>query len=159
IWKDTKVDACFVDATGGFGSGWIDRLRELNLSPIGVEFAGAPNDKRYANKRAEMWFELAQWVKEGGCLPNVAELVGELTVPTYTFKGDALLMEPKELVKKRLGRSPDLADGLVLTKAFPAVKQPTDAMVRALESAMGHQGHSQWGRDPEGPGVDWLGGM
>lgn len=151
MWREQQVDACFVDSTGGFGAGWIDRLRELGRAPLGVEFAGAPDDKRYANKRAEMWFRAAEWVKGGGCLPNVPELVGELTVPTYSFKGDAFIIEPKVNVKKRLGRSPDLADALACTFAFPAVKQPTETMVQALAAAMQIQHGGSLGYDG-GPG-------
>jgi phage terminase large subunit len=34
------ADATFIDATGGFGAGWIDQLRTLGKAPIGIEFAG-----------------------------------------------------------------------------------------------------------------------
>jgi len=109
----------FVDGTGGYGSGVISHARMGGLSPIDVQFSGKPIDKRYANKRAEMWFTMAEWVKAGGALPPVMELIAEMTTPTYTLKGGKFLIEPKELVKKRLGRSPDLADGLCLTFALP----------------------------------------
>jgi hypothetical protein len=72
-------------------------------------------DPRYFNRRAEIHFKLAEWVKGGGALPPVPELVAELTTPTYTFVGGKLQVEPKDQVKKRLGRSPDLADALALT--------------------------------------------
>ena len=111
-----------------------------------------------------MWFKLAEWVKAGGCLPDVPELVGELTVPTYAFKGDALIIEPKDSVKKRLGRSPDYADALACTFAFPAVRQPNAAMVQALAAAFdlrdgaGRRDGGGW--DPYGDGgVPALGGM
>lgn len=121
------ADAVFIDNTGGFGGGWIDQLVQLNRAPIGVHFAAAATDPRYANKRAEMWFKLAEWIKGGGALPTRdsmgrdirAELRGELTTPTYSFQRDKLLIEPKEDIKKRLGRSPDFADALALTFAAP----------------------------------------
>lgn len=117
-WRDHDADACFVDGTGGFGAGWIDQLRLLGFAPVEVQFAGRADDPRFANKRAEMWWRMAEWVKGGGTLPNVPELVAELTEPTYTFRGDQLLLEPKDDVKERLGRSPDLADALALTFSF-----------------------------------------
>lgn len=119
---DWLADGVFIDNTGGFGGGWIDQLVNLNRTPIGIHFAGKASDPRYANKRAEMWFKMAEWVKEGGALPNVPALVAELTTPTYSFKGDQFLLEPKEEIKKRLGRSPDLADALALTFAYPVAK-------------------------------------
>jgi hypothetical protein len=54
-----------------------------------------------------------------GALPDCPELVAELTEPTYTFKGDRLILEPKDDVKDRIGRSPDIADALALTFAAP----------------------------------------
>ena len=123
-WQDWEADACFVDNTGGFGGGWIDKMTELGRNPIGIHFAGKANDPRYANKRAEMWFKMAEWVKNGGALPNIPGLAAELTTPTYSFKGDTLLIEPKEEIKKRLGRSPDLADALALTFAQPVAPKP-----------------------------------
>lgn len=123
-WGEWGADACFVDNTGGFGGGWIDQLRMLGRSPVAVHFASKASDPRYANKRAEMWFRMAEWVKGGGALPNAPGLAAELTTPTYSFKGDQLLMEPKEDIKKRLGRSPDLADALALTFAQPVTPPP-----------------------------------
>jgi hypothetical protein len=75
------------------------------------------------NRRAEMYFTMAEWVKRGGQLPDEPELVAELTQTTYSFKGDALLLEPKDVVKQKLGRSPDLPDSLALTFAAPVAKE------------------------------------
>jgi hypothetical protein len=120
--------ATFVDATGGWGWGVIDAHDQLGRSAIPVEFAGKPSDQQYFNKRTEMWFEMAQWIKQGGALPNVPELVAELTTPTYTFKGDKMLLEPKEQIKERLGRSPDFADALALTFAAPVLPRPEQTL-------------------------------
>lgn len=128
-WKDWAADACFVDNTGGFGGGWVDQLRSLQFTPFAIHFAGKATDPRYYNKRAEMWFDMCQWVKDGGALPNIPELVEELTVPTYSFKGDKILIEDKDQIKERLGRSPDYADALALTFAQPVA--PMSAADRA----------------------------
>jgi phage terminase large subunit len=125
-WEEWKADGVFVDNTGGFGGGWIDQLTVLNRHAIPIHFAGLASDGRFANIRAEMWWNMAEWVKKGGALPNVPELIAELTTPTYSFKGDKLIMEPKEKIKARLGRSPDYADGLALTFAYPVQPLPRD---------------------------------
>jgi hypothetical protein len=132
---DWGSDAEFIDNTGGFGGGWIDNLYLLGHSPIGVHFAAKAGDARYANKRAEMWFKMAEWIKAGGALPKIPGLVAELTTPTYSFKGDQFLMEPKEQIKKRLGRSPDLADALALTFAYPVVPKPRPGSLEAMVAA------------------------
>lgn len=121
-WKEWTADACFVDNTGGFGSSWCDNLRRLGYQPIGVHFAEKAKDGKYFNKRAEMMFECVQWIKDGGALPNHPELLAALTQTTYTFKSDKLIIEPKDVIKEKLGYSPDVLDGLMLTFASPVVR-------------------------------------
>lgn len=108
-----------VDGTGGFGSGVVDSLIQAGHSPLEIHFSGKAIDNRYLNKRAEMWFNMAEWVKRGGCLPYDAELIKELTAPTYSFQNGKFMIEPKEQIKERLGYSPDIADALALTFALP----------------------------------------
>jgi hypothetical protein len=42
-----------------------------------------------------------------------------MTEPTYTFAGGKFMLEEKEQINERLGRSPDLADALATTFAIP----------------------------------------
>lgn len=119
VWDDWNVDACFIDNTGGWAGVWRATLKALNRVVVPVGFAEAALDKQYANRRAEMYFLLAKWIKDGGCLPDVPELMAELTQTTYTIAGDQLLLEKKKLIKAKIGRSPDRADSLALTFAAP----------------------------------------
>ena len=130
-WREWDADAAFVDGTGGYGAGWIDNLRQLGFDPIEVQFAGRPNNQRYYNKRAEMYFDCVEWIKGGGQLPNVPELIQTLPQITYTFRGDRLLLEDKDQIKERLGFSPDHADALVTTFAQPVM--PRGLQRRAIK--------------------------
>lgn len=121
-WAEWEADACFIDDTGGFGASWIDNLRRLGYSPIGVHFSERSVNPRYFNKRTEMMFDFVEWIKSGGALPECPELTAALTQTTYTFKGDKLIIEPKELIKARLGYSPDHMDSAILTFASPVLK-------------------------------------
>lgn len=111
----------FIDDTGHWGHGVIDNLRAMGLkSALPVIFHDRPINPRYKNRRAEMWIEMSEAIKRETALPyHVPELVAELTTPTYTFVNGVFMLEDKEMVKKRLGRSPDLADALALTWALP----------------------------------------
>ncbi len=120
-----KAEIQFIDDTGHWGHGVIDNLITAGFNPQGIQFHGKPIDPRYKNKRVEMWFMMAEWVKRGGCLPNISELVGELATPTYTFSNGKVCLEDKDQIKQRLGRSPDLADALALTFALPDVPAGT----------------------------------
>ena len=123
-----RPDAVFVDGTG-VGGGVVDRLRQLRINCIDVQF-GAKADRlglegdhaNYANKRAEMWGYMRQWLT-GGAITLDETFVKELSGPEYSFNGqDQILLEKKESVKKRFdGVSPDRADALALTFAYPVM--------------------------------------
>jgi hypothetical protein len=120
-----KSEVEFIDATGGWGAGAIDALLQAGHAAIPVNYSGRPNDPRYFNKRSEMWFEMRDWVRRGGCLPRDPQLARELTTPTYTFSGGKFRLEEKDQIKKRLGFSPDKADALAQTFALPEMPAAT----------------------------------
>jgi len=129
--EEYNPDAVFIDS--GAGAGVIDRLRQLDYDVIEVAFGGKstyPN--LYLNRRAEMWFEMKNWVVTGGAIPNDQALKQELATPVYWFdSAGRKVLEPKDEIKKRLqgGGSPDVADALALTFAFPVAKRhPLDAL-------------------------------
>lgn len=131
-------EMCFIDSTGGHGQSAEDALIVAGESPVGIDFSAPGIDPRYLNRRAEMHWNMAEWVKRGGALPKVPALLPELTEITYTFKGGKLLMQPKEITKKLIGRSPDLADALALTFAIPDVPgQMTDASGKLVGASAG----------------------
>ena len=79
-----------------------------------------------------MWWKACEWAKGGGCLPSFPELVRELSEPTYWLQNGKLRLEEKDQIKRRLGRSPDLADALALTFAVEVVKR-TDLVLPRRE--------------------------
>lgn len=113
-------DAVFIDA--GRGEGIIDRLRQLGYkNVVEVPFGGkAILDTRYSNKRAEMWDGVRQWLEQGGSLPYNPDLRAELAMPEYSFDAlNRVKLESKEKIKEKMGNSPDMADALCLTFAYP----------------------------------------
>jgi phage terminase large subunit len=134
----SEIDA--VDGTGGFGAGVCDALIQAGHSPLEIHFSGKAIDPRYANKRAEMWFEMAAWVKRGGSLPKMPQLTRELTAPSYTFNAQGkFLLESKDQIKARLGFSPDLADALCLTFCLPEMPSSHHELFGVLPSLKKHQ--------------------
>lgn len=112
----------FIDDSGHWGHGVLDNMKAGGYRPTAVLFEAPPfADETCRNRRAEMWIAMSKWVKENGVLPKMPELVRELSAPTYTFVQGKFQLEPKDMIKKRLGFSPDLGDGLVLTFAEPDV--------------------------------------
>lgn len=127
-----KPDVVFIDETGGYGAGVIDRLRQLNHSCVGVQFGSrADEERQFANKRAEMWARMKEWVMREACIPNDEKLRESLITPGYGHekKTERLLLENKDNIRKRGGSSPDDADALAMTFAHRVpVKMLDDEM-------------------------------
>ena len=125
------------DGSGGFAAGAIDSMIQAGHSPMEVSFSGKADDPRYFNKRAEMWFRMAEWVKRGGALPPDDVLKKELTTPTYYFQDGKFRMEEKDQIKKRLKFSPNRADALCLT--FVTAELPAQNALLELVSGPTHK--------------------
>lgn len=117
IWESWGADACFIDITGGYGGETLSRLRDAGFNPIGVKFSEKPFDPKFMNIRAEMYFKILTWLKDGGCMPNDIGLARELTALLYSNDNSSnrLKLEDKADLKARLGMSPDKADAVALT--------------------------------------------
>ncbi len=125
--SEWSPDAVFIDGSGGYGAGVIDRLRQLRHRATEVQFGGKADDPRFANKRAEMWFKMADWVKEAGHIPDDNDLKQDLCAPTYGHDAQGrMLLESKDKIKLRGLPSPDLGDALALTFAHPVGMRSLD---------------------------------
>jgi len=132
---ELKPDAIFVDG-GGVGGGVVDRLRFLRQPIVEVSFGGKADRSSvgqdgaivYANKRAEMWGTMREWLASGVLPVNDGEVAADLTGVEYGYTMlnglDAIILEKKEDMKKRGLSSPDMGDALALTFAYPVA--PTD---------------------------------
>lgn len=115
-----------IDDTG-VGGGVTDRLREIARDdPEGaawsrvIAFNGGnspaeANKREYPNARSELWFEFAEeWLPDLD-LDDDEDLLSELCAPEYEMnsKGQRVV-EPKAETKKRIGYSPDRADGVMV---------------------------------------------
>lgn len=106
-----------VDGTG-LGGGLVDMLIKLHLPVLDICFTAKATEQRFVNKRTEMWWNMAEWIRHGGVLPNDGTLLNELCAPIYeTGEDGRIILEAKRKIKDRLGWSPDLADALALTFA------------------------------------------
>lgn len=121
-----------VDDTG-IGGGVTDRLREvfheknLFVTVNGCNNGAKPRDSHYANWGTESYFALRDRFQAGEIiLPRDDELTAQLTTRKYQLSSsDKLTLERKDEYKKRIGRSPDRADALVLAFApVVAVSKP-----------------------------------
>jgi hypothetical protein len=113
---------------GGIGAGVVDRLKQMGLPVVGVQFGSKPlgavrllNNVKCANRRAEMWAIMREWL-DGGALTDDQQLADDLTGVEYSFNvRDEIQLERKEHMKARGLASPDDGDGLALTFAVPVL--------------------------------------
>jgi hypothetical protein len=114
--------AFFIDVIG-IGTSVVDSARQLGLSVIPVNFAEGSSETdrsghlRFVNKRAECWWRMREALDPATNsdvqLPPDPELLADLAAPRWELTARGILVEEKDAVKKRLGRSPDCGDAVV----------------------------------------------
>ena len=143
---------------GGLGAGVYDRLKEQQYKQVRPVNFGNSSKKpmMYANKRAEMWGTMREWLKTAS-LPGDRMLQSDLTAPkqestsTGTNNG-AIKLESKQSMKKRGVPSPDAADAIALTFAFPVAHKGAhrSAGRGGVDSAHGSE------YNPAGSKLGWM---
>lgn len=118
-----KADAVFID--GGYGTGIVSGGRTLQRDWTLVWFGGKSPDPGCLNMRAFMWREARDWIKAGGAIDPAddvlyQDLIGPETVPRMDGK---IQIESKDDMKDRGLPSPNRADALVLSFAYPVQKK------------------------------------
>lgn len=130
----------------GVGSSPYDHLKGLGIHVIGVNGAEKARslDKsgwiRFANYRAQLWWQFREALDPATstvALPPGQEVQSDLAAPRWKLTQSGLLIESKEEIIKRIGRSPDRGDALV----YASIVTPK----RAETGAGGHEtSYSMW---------------
>lgn len=115
-----------IDIGGGWGGDAYAHLKANGCdvdSYMGVKESvrrTKDNQLRFFNTRTEAYWRLREALdpdQPGGSpimLPDDRELLADLTAPKYTVTPRGIQIEPKEKLVKRLGRSPDRGDAIVM---------------------------------------------
>ena len=113
---------------GGLGAGIVDRLKEQRYKIKGVNFGNkSKNPVMYGNMRAQMWGDMREWLKTAS-IPNDRFLKTDLISPM--MKPDSrgtIFLESKKDMKSRGLASPDAADAIAVTFAFPVAHREYNA--------------------------------
>jgi len=120
---------------GGLGAGIVDRLKEQRYKIKGVNFGNkAKNPIMYGNMRAQMWGDMREWLKTAA-IPNDRFLKTDLISPM--MKPDSrgtIFLESKKDMKSRGLASPDAADAIAVTFAFPVAHREYTEPTRRINS-------------------------
>lgn len=154
IIKQEKPARVFIDV-GGLGKGIVDRLNELDGTAgivVPVNFGESANDPvTYVNRKAEMAWELKEWIEDpgGANIPDEDDVQADFlaTPPDDPDSNQRKRLKPKPWVKKHYGKSPDIFDAACLTFAEP------------INSGGGQQGNAATDFDPYDYAVGSGGGI
>ena len=133
--RQLRADAIFIDQAEGTAVYTLGQ-NAGKTSWYLISFAGSPNDtpefkdSEYANIRAQMYNEANKFLQAGGIIDaRELEWFEVITKQLTWTKGgrhkinNKKLAEPKLDIKKRVGQSPDVADGFVLLFAMPVTER------------------------------------
>lgn len=117
----------------GVGGGVVDRLREMNHDVAGFNSAAATNlmdhsgEFSFPNVRSAAWWNLREMLDPSSpstslALPDDEILIADLTAPRWRVaSGAKIVVEPKADTKKRLRRSPDTADAVIMSLFYMGI--------------------------------------
>ncbi len=128
-YRRLKASRANIDIIG-LGAAVEDALKDpvyhdITVVPVNVatssDVLDSDGNRKYQNLRAELWWTLREALdpktKDPLALPPGDSLLGDLAAPKYDFRKGWIQVEAKEDTKKRLGRSPDEGDAVMLTFA------------------------------------------
>ena len=143
-----------VDVGGGYGGAVCQRLRDNRIEHHDFNGASASSAKTqdgklgFYNKRAEAWWRFREALdpdQEGGSvikLPPSAEIRADLATPRWKLTQRGIQIESKMDIRKRLGRSPDKGDSIVMCLSegeAVITRQLKRANMRKPRVVLGHQ--------------------
>ena len=129
-YDDTLIRpaAILVDVVG-MGGGVVDRLQELGLPVRGINVGeSASMSDKFLRARSELWWRGREWFERkdvhliAPATDNPEDpaevLFSELVAPRYQYSSTGkVAVEPKDALKSRGHKSPDVADAFMLTFA------------------------------------------
>ncbi|WP_027859245.1 hypothetical protein [Marinobacterium jannaschii] len=135
IEDEHQADAVFID--GGYGTGIVSAGQTMGRAWQLVWFNEKSGRPDCVNKRAEMYVEVKDWLKQGGSFAEDQTLYDEMVaVETLPDLEGKYRLPPKEAMKELLGRSPNHMDCLAISFAYPVAPKSS-----GLVQAHGQQGH------------------
>lgn len=103
----------------GVGAGTVNALKEMGLKVSALSGAESPVRVRnqfeeFNNLRSQMHWQMREDLRNGEIvLPYDEELFADLVTPEWMTKNGKIVIESKEEIKKRLGRSPNKGDAAI----------------------------------------------
>lgn len=121
MMKDEKISDNSIGVDGvGVGAGTVNTLKEYGVSSRNVNIQGAAEpvdidqEEEFNNLRSQMYWTMRDDLRNGLiAIPEDQELIADLVTPKWFVRNGKIVVESKEDIKKRLGRSPNKGDAAV----------------------------------------------
>jgi hypothetical protein len=130
---------------GGLGYGILDRLTEQRYKVRGVNFGWkSKNAIMWGNKRAELWGAMREWLKTAAITEDrklKSDLIGPKTKPDSS---GTIFLESKKDMKARGLASPDAADAIAVTFAFPLAHREYNPKPKRVVAYQGSGVANSW---------------
>lgn len=118
----------------GVGAGTVNELKRLGKNVVNLISSekqeetqeDVPNEdetsdekrkitpvEKFNNLRSQMWWQFRKDVQTNLAIPNDEQLIRDLLSPMFKTQNGKIIVESKEVIKKRLGRSPNKGDAAV----------------------------------------------
>ncbi|GHG34466.1 hypothetical protein GCM10017784_30340 [Deinococcus indicus] len=115
----------------------------------GIDGTDRTGNYRFANLRAKLYWQLREALDPeqglGLALPPDEELLVDLTSAGWEPRGDKILVEKKDDIKKRIGRSPDKGDAVTYAFYEPPVEEALPPSgIAGYEQDDTYQGGDDW---------------
>ena len=148
-----------IDFTGGWGGSARDHLRNAGFRVEPVIFSGRSFERTrdgelgFANLRSQLWWRVREALDpvdgDRVALPPDPRLAAQLSAPTWRLRGEHILIEAKDDIRRRLGSSTDDADAVILAwhERDRALRRPAGRTRLNPARAFG------WGHGPDA----WMG--
>jgi phage terminase large subunit len=129
----SRLRAVRIDSAG-IGYPIMLQLRDHHFPVEGINVAAAATDKeRFANVKAERFWSLRDSFVKGEVSGLTDEMLAELVVINYGIDGSGrTIIEAKSAARSELGRSPDLADAVMLALGNPGDAYVPGSLAREL---------------------------
>lgn len=118
--RDENINPSLVGVDGvGVGAGTVNTLKEEGYEIYNIMSGSGmvkvfDTAEEFNNLRSQMWWELREDLRKGEiALPNDEELFADLVTPKWGPRNGKIVVESKDEIKKRLGRSPNKGDAAV----------------------------------------------
>jgi hypothetical protein len=154
VYPEDRRAAVNVDIVG-IGSAAFDEAKRLGLNVWPVNGASKPYGRdragllQFANLRAYAYWSLREALdpEKGDSLqlPDDPELLADLSAPRWQPRPGGIIIEPKDDIRERLGRSPDAGDAVCLSWLQAAAQNEITVIPRKQADERRHRTRNLFG--------------